>query len=120
MKIWDEELIPKICDDHLVRMWQDCWKCFEMVQVHGKRSRQPCFVEFQGCPLLLVHRIEMVYNEAVKRGYVTMPESPPDPYDVTDQVLYDGIKELQHYVPWLSVKDQINLLKQDNCLYCRV
>jgi len=119
MRIWDEELIPKICDNHLVKMWQDVWDCFdEITENPGKKHKTPEILEFQACPLMLVHRMEMVYKEAGKRGYSVFIE-PPDPYSVSDQVLLDGVKEMKYYVPWLPLKDQILLLKSE-CIYCRL
>jgi hypothetical protein len=107
--IFHETLIPHLCRRHLKLSWDGAWK------LHTKKYKANEYGEFKNCPLELVFRIELMYQQAKRRGYDYQP--PPSPHSVSDVPFTQAFKEANMYVPEYTLPMQIIYL-QRHCKSC--
>lgn len=105
MRIWHEDLIPKLCQKHLCAMWREGLGCYKIIMENkiGYKNH-PATIEFSLSPDSLWNRLLLVRKEMLKRGYhpKEMPEKPFNKFDL-------GV------TPWQTLEEQIEVLKLKNC-----
>lgn len=105
MRVWHQDLIPKLCSRHLVAVHREARGAYKIIT--EKRTdlsyhKHPATQEFIECPEALHKRMQAVCDEADKRGYNF--QRPPE------LVVFGGeVKE------WQSLEQQIEVLKSKNC-----
>lgn len=115
MRIWHEDLIPKLCRQHLLAMWREGLGCYSIIINNKKGFRNhPQVKEFEDCPLALKRRLALMRREMVDRRY--NPKKLP--FDNSPEGFYDSpycsVIEA-HYKPWQSLEKQIEILKKKGC-----
>lgn len=105
MRIWHEQLIPKLCQKHLCAMWRESLGAYKIITENKKGYRNhPAVKEFYYAPLSLWMRLKAVRDEMENRMY--KPKLlPPCPYDVD----IDDVRE------WQTLEEQISHLKSKGC-----
>lgn len=70
MRIWHEKLIPFLCSKHLTAMWNESWIAFDGI-INNKEGwkTHPARKEFEHCPGILWDRLQLIKQEADKRGF---------------------------------------------------
>lgn len=114
MRIWHQDLIPKLCRQHLLAVWREGLGCYAIVtgKVDGGSYRNhPAVKEFDGNSLELFARLTLIRDEMLRRGYhpKDLPEIPEDHIFTSKQF----------YIPWQTLEEQIEVLKKKGC-ECRV
>lgn len=103
MRIWHEQLIPKLCSKHLVAVWREALGAYKIITENKKGYRNhPATQEFVEAPEALHARLTQIKQEADNRNYnfKTVP----------DKVSFGGsIKE------WQSLEEQTTHLKSKLC-----
>jgi hypothetical protein len=120
MKIWHEELIPKLCSAHLWQMWNDGHLIYYLVNGIATTENpelKAMLVEFEGCPLELAFRLERVRQELNKRNPHKLFPLKADihPFDVTDEPITQYFKEKKRYTPYYSLHQQEKQLLFKKC-----
>lgn len=108
MRIWHEQLIPKLCQKHLCAVWREGLGCYKIITEDKKGYRNhPATKEFIGASFALWNRLETIRNEMILRGYKPkeMPMIPPA----------DCMDSLKVIVPWQTLEEQIEVLKSKGC-----
>lgn len=103
MRIWHQDLIPKLCTKHLVACWREALGAYKII-TEGKRgySNHPATKEFAECPEALYKRLKLLHKEATKRGYHFK--------DVPPLVKFGGqVRE------WQSLSEQVDRIKEKKC-----
>lgn len=104
MRIWHEQLIPKLCQKHLCAMWREGLGAYKILTENKKGySNHPAVKEFAENHLELKNRLYLVRQEMLRRGYhpKPLPDAP---------MLYQGkVKE------WQTLDEQIAILKSKGC-----
>jgi uncharacterized protein (TIGR02328 family) len=101
MRIWHENLIPRLCRQHLVALWREGLGCYKIITENKKGySMHPATLEFKDCPDKLYQRLEIIRCEMLKRGYKPK-ELPPKCQDTNNEP-----KE------WQTLEQQIERLKE--------
>lgn len=111
MRIWHEELIPKLCQKHLCAMWREGLGCLKIVQYMtdgGGYKNHPAVKEFMGDSYRLVQRLYLVRQEMLKRGY--------HPKELVHSNIFTSSN---NYQPWQTLNEQIQVLKSKHC-QCQV
>jgi uncharacterized protein (TIGR02328 family) len=107
MRIWHEQLISKLCRQHLLAMWREGLGAYAIITENKKGYRNhPAVKEFENNPHRLWERLANVRNEMIKRKY--HPKNLPDPIIPT----YNNIGLVE---PWQTLSEQIQILKAKNC-----
>ncbi len=107
MRIWHNQLIPKLCQKHLCAMWREGLGCYKIITENKKGYRNhPAAKEWIGFPELLWYRLENVRDEMVKRGY--HPKETPECI-VGNKSIHERPKE------WQTLKEQVEILKAKGC-----
>lgn len=110
MRIWHEELIPKLCQKHLCAMWREGLGCYKIITENKKGYRNhPATQEFINCPLALFNRLQKIRSEMLTRGY--HPKLLPE----IGSYGFQRSKVKQ----WQSLEQQIEILKAKGCK-CKV
>ncbi len=105
MRIWHEELIPKLCQKHLCAVWREGLGCYKIITENKNGYRNhPATQEFMDCPNFLWLRLHKIREEMLARGYKPkeLPSSVP-------QVMIGFPKE------WQSLEEQVEILKAKGC-----
>ena len=102
MRVWHKNLIPQLCNMHLVALWREARIMFYGI-INDKPGwrNHPARKEFENCPDKLWDRMMLVKNEADKRGLNFKAPIPPRPKE-------SGIEPIE----WQSLEEQIEILKQ--------
>lgn len=118
MKIWHEDIVPKLCKRHLSLAYRDAASVYEIV-VEKKRHQydKANVAEFKNCPMEIAFRLYVIHDELHKRG-VNLG-LPPFPFDISDVPFTQAIREGKIYVPWQTKKNQEFILKH-KCKSCLV
>lgn len=104
MRIWHEDLIPKLCQKHLCAMWREGLGMLSILTENKQGYRNhPATKEFEGRPWALWVRLRKVREEMVKRGY--KPKSLP---------LINGMSGPSNQL-WQTLEEQIEVLKSKKC-----
>ncbi len=108
MRIWHEQLIPRLCRQHLLAMWREGLGAYSII-TNGKKGyrNHPALKEFEGCPNLLAQRLQAVRAEMLRRGY--HPKEAPIPIQA------ELGAELERYHEWQSLEEQVERLKAKGC-----
>ena len=104
MRIWHEQLIPKLCQKHLCAMWREGLGCYKIITENKKGYRNhPAVKEFTEAPSKLWVRLFKVRKEMLKRGY--HPKELPIKYFNFTEVVFE----------WQTLEQQIEILKAKKC-----
>lgn len=107
MRIWHEDLIPKLCQKHLCAMWREGLGCYKIVTYQvdgGSYKNHPAVKEFMGYSLDLSRVLVKVREEMLKRGY------HPKELELGN-VFTSG----DSYTPWQTLEEQIKVLQSKHC-----
>lgn len=113
MRIWHEQLIPKLCQKHLCAMWREGLGAYKIITENKKGYRNhPAVKEFEDCPDELFKRLQAIRKEMIRRGY--------KPKEIEEKLIIKGIMTGNIYIPnkpkpWQTLKQQIEVLKSKNC-----
>jgi len=108
MRIWHEDLIPKLCQKHLCAMWREALGCYKIVTGEvdgGSYKNHPATKEFKNHSEFLWTRLFAVREEMLKRGY--HPKKMPD-IDFVKIRLDNKFNKKPAYTPWQTL-DQPSL-----------
>jgi hypothetical protein len=112
MRIWHEQLIPRLCRQHLLAMWREGLGAYSIITNDKKGYRNhPALKEFAACPNLLAQRLQAVRAEMLRRGY--HPKEAPIPIQAELEI------EQERYHEWQSLEEQVERLKAKGCA-CQV
>jgi len=105
MRIWHEELIPKLCRQHLLAVWREALGCYSII-VNNKSGyrNHPAVKEFEDAPVRLWYRLCAIRAEMCRRGYCPKPLPK---IHVKHRV--ETLRE------WQTLPEQIEVLKSKNC-----
>lgn len=118
MRIWHEQLIPKLCQKHLCAMWREGLGAYAIItgttqpkdiysvitnNSKGYRNH-PAVKEFECVPHQLWARLFMVFREMIRRGY--HPSRMPTP---PQSMVSQKTKE------WQTLEEQTAILKSKKC-----
>jgi hypothetical protein len=105
MRIWHEELVPKLCQKHLCAVWREALGCYNIVTSDKKGYRNhPATKEFLGRPHRLWYRLKLIRAEMLSRGY--HPKDMPSLFVCAEE---------SEYEPWQSLEEQIGVLRAKGC-----
>lgn len=125
MRIWHQDLIPKLCQKHLCAMWREGLGCYKILNEGKKGYRNhPATKEFEFHLDLLWDRLLLVREEMLKRGY--HPKEMPyfTLFQAISPIIYDEQKtnigidlfsERSPYKPWQTLEEQIKVIKLKKC-----
>lgn len=105
MRIWHEQLILKLCRQHLLAVWREGLGAYKIIT--EKRTdlsyyKHPATQEFKDCTEALHQRLSLIRQEMLNRGY--------NPKELPELISFGGqVKE------WQSIDEQINLIKSKGC-----
>jgi uncharacterized protein (TIGR02328 family) len=106
MRIWHEELIPKLCRQHLLAVWREGLGCLKIITENKAGYRNhPATQEFINAPRHLLKRLHMIRSEMLKRGY--------HPKEMPSYVILSARREIVKQ--WQSLDEQIARLKEKKC-----
>lgn len=106
MRIWHEQLIPKLCQKHLCAMWREGLGCYKIITENKKGYRNhPAVKEFENGVDSLWDRLNTVRNEMIDRGYhpKIMPKLP---------IIHFFVRNVK---PWQTLEQQVEILKAKGC-----
>lgn len=103
MRIWHEQLVPKLCRQHLLALWRESLGCYKII-TEGKSGyrNHPATQEFIDSPVALWNRLSVIRSEMLARGW----NPKPLPKLVNK---HGAVKERQ------SLNEQIARLKEKGC-----
>lgn len=126
MRIWNEDLITKLCRQHLIAMWREGLGCYKIITENKKGYRNhPAVKEFEGKTEQLWLRLHVVRSEMIYRGY-----KPKDLPSINSKILRgsdNGIGNHRHFSivglwnshynidDWQTLEEQIKVLKSKGC-----
>lgn len=104
MRIWDPRLYPVLCTKHLLAQWRESLGMYSII-VNKKKgySNHPAVIEYKDCPQRLWHRMELMHEEMLRRGWHPKP--------LPALVTYPG-GELHI---WEPVEVQVQKLRAKHC-----
>lgn len=112
MRIWHEQLIPKLCRQHLLAVWRESLGCYKIITENKMGYRNhPATKEFIKAPFALWMRLKIIREEMLKRGY--------HPKELPNGGYYKIIYSNREPKEWQSLEVQIARLKEKGC-ECRV
>ena len=104
MRIWHEQLIPKLCRQHLLAVWREGLGCYKIITENKKGYRNhPATQEFINAPNFLWRRLKIIREEMLSRGY--------NPKPLPNEPLVVDIKLKE----WQTLEEQILLLQSKGC-----
>jgi uncharacterized protein (TIGR02328 family) len=112
MRIWHEQLIPKLCRQHLLACWREGLGCYKIITENKKGYRNhPAVKEFEDAPSKLWERLASIRHEMINRGYNPKHLPPQFTFDENGKatLIPEKIKE------WQDLKTQIEWLKTKKC-----
>ena len=123
MRIWHEDLIPKLCQKHLCAMWREGLGCYKILTEDKKGYRNhPATQEFIGKPEQLWLRLHEVRQEMLRRGYHPKPlpiiNSPIlNGIDLdSDEYSIVGLINSHHEIQdWQTLEEQIEVIRSKKC-----
>lgn len=110
MRIWHEQLIPKLCQKHLCAMWREGLGAYKIITENRTNLsywKHPATQEFVKHPILLWDRLNKVRKEMLIRGY--------NPKEMPEIKNHFGIERMDNYKPWQTLEQQIEILKSKKC-----
>jgi len=128
MRIWHEQLIPKLCQKHLCAMWREGLGCYKILTEDKKGYRNhPAVKEFEGKIEQLWLRLHEVRQEMLKRGYHPKPLPP-----IKTKILHGwdkgsgvgddnefgmiGLIDSHFWIEeWQTLEEQIKVLQSKHC-----
>lgn len=106
MRIWNEQLIPHLCQKHLCAMWREGLGAYKIIMENKKGYRNhPAVKEFINSPLGLAKRLLYVRKEMLKRGY--------HPKEISFGLV--EMWDIGEIKPWQTLDEQIEVLKSKGC-----
>lgn len=112
MRIWHEELIPKLCRQHLLAVWREGLGCYKIITENKNGYRNhPAVKEFENNHGELRLRLSSIRQEMISRGY--KPKELPFPESGLTGNTFGK------YEPWQTLDEQIEVLKLKGC-NCRI
>lgn len=106
MRIWHEKLIPILCQKHLCAVWREGLGCYKIITENKKGYRNhPATKEFEHSPVSLRHRLGLVREEMLKRGY--------HPKEFDSLPIFIGKEPAP--IEWQTLEEQISVLKAKGC-----
>lgn len=119
MRVWHEDLIPKLCRQHLLGCWREALACYSVI-ANGKEGfrNHPQVREFEGRPSALRQRLRLLRLEMLERGYNPKRLSFDESLNGFREGTYVPVVE-SRCRPWQSLDKQIEILKKKGCS-CRV
>lgn len=116
MRIWSEQLIPKLCQKHLCAMWREGLGAYKIITENKKGYRNhPAVKEFENSLAYLYDRLEKVRIEMIIRGYHPK-EMLNTEHDYPELKVMTGLKKPKE---WQTLDQQIAILKSKGCK-CKV
>lgn len=110
MRIWHEDLIPKLCRQHLIACWREGLGCWEILENNKQGYRNhPAVKEFEGRLSLLADRLVKVRREMLHRGYKPKDLSP---FVLTLAMI---VTDTSNPNEWQTLEEQIEVLQVKNC-----
>lgn len=112
MRIWHEQLIPKLCQKHLCAMWREglgAYKIIEENRTDLSYWKHPATQEFVNNLDRLWLILQKVRQEMLKRNY--KPKQLPELEDITSFMEQFNCK----YTPWQTLEEQIEVIKNKGC-----
>lgn len=108
MRIWHQELIPKLCRQHLLAVWRESLGCYKIITENKKGYRNhPAVKEFENNVGELRLRLRDIRKEMLNRGY--HPKELPFPENGLTGVTFGKINT------WQTLEEQIEVLKEKGC-----
>ena len=108
MRVWHQNLIPKLCRQHLLACWRESLGAYKIITENKKGYRNhPAVKEFLGNPLALWARLYHIREEMLRRGY--KPKELPELKSV------DGYFFTLDFYEWQSLNEQIEVLRSKGC-----
>lgn len=107
MRIWHEELIPKLCQKHLCAMWREGLGCYKIVTCQvsgGSYKNHPAVKEFENDTIELIRRLCLVREEMLSRGY--------NPKELKLDNIFTSSEVFK---PWQTLEEQIEIIKKKGC-----
>jgi uncharacterized protein (TIGR02328 family) len=102
MRIWHEQLIPKLCQKHLCAMWREINGAMVIIIKNKKGySHHPAVKEFAYAPRALYKRMYQVREEMLFRGY--------HPKEMPKLIFLGPLRE--HIQEWQNLEQQVEVLK---------
>lgn len=111
MRIWNEQLIPKLCQKHICGMWRESLGAYKIIQENRTDLsywKHPATQEFVGHIYRLWQRLKAVRDEMLKRGY--HPKELPECAD--ENTHYQNEPEMKE---WQTIEQQIEILRSKGC-----
>lgn len=109
MRIWSEQLIPKLCQKHLCAMWREGLGAYKII-IENRTDlsywKHPATQEFVNDVGALWSRLKMIRDEMLKRGY--NPKELPL-FHYNEPIRKQSIKM------WQTLEQQIEILKSKGC-----
>lgn len=109
MRCWHQDLIPKLCRQHLLAMWRECLGMYKII-VDNRTDlsywKHPATQEFVNDIPALWSRLYLVRKEMLKRGY--------HPKEMPIFVSNDHIRSLSVAL-WQTLDEQIAIIKSKKC-----
>lgn len=109
MRIWEKELIPSLCRQHLLAQWRESLGCYKAVM--GETDgyiNHPQTKAYWDAPNLLRSVLEATRAEMLARGW--NPKQIPD---------YGQVDNPEEYRQWQTVEQQVANLRSKGC-ECKV
>lgn len=105
MRIWHEQLIPKLCRQHLLAQWRESLGCYKAVMGETQGYiNHPQTKAYWNAPNKLLHSLELTRAEMLKRGY--------KPKEITQ---YPQVDNQDDYREWQTLEEQVKILKNKGC-----
>lgn len=132
MRIWNEELIPKLCRQHLLAVWREGLGAYKIITENKKGYRNhPAVKEFRHNKGELTNRLIHIRVEMKKRGYNPKPypwhkgkrtycswneNGQEHGYYLDEAISTSVVINTEHaYTPWQTLEEQIAVLKRKGC-----
>lgn len=110
MRIWHEELIPRLCRQHLLAVWREGLGCWAILTQDKKGYRNhPAVLEWEDDLCGLWGTLYDIRKEMLQRGY--KPKKLPEIRHACKNNLcrYDINKE------WQTLEEQVEVLRGKGC-----
>jgi hypothetical protein len=112
MYIWHEDIIEKLCPEHLSELYELIWKTFD--ELDDNRIRNDLKLEFNEFRIELAYRQYRTYCVARSKG-IQFDSKPLSPHDIHEEPLFQLMRELRHYKPFKSKAEQLRLVGERGC-----
>lgn len=110
MRIWHQNLIPKLCRQHLLACWREGLGAYKIITENKKGYRNhPAVKEFEKHHNILWIRLAVIRKEMLTRGW--KPKEPPPKPLLQNSNTFKSYYRKQ----WQGLKQQIEVLKSKKC-----